>query len=119
MRCLGRLIRNRSLRAVTVWALVMVQAEFLWFSEFHRHEEVQARRGPAVFILDGKQDSRKATLRPFCLACQIGHERAAKREVARAPIAPALVIHSPVASESQHARPSLLVTRTPRAPPAL
>ena len=119
MGLLSRIVRNRSLRAVAAWGLVVVQAEFLWFGEFHRHDEEQARHGQAVSILDGKQASRGSAPRPSCVACQIGHERAASPEVGRAAIAPAPVNRCAVEIESQHARPSLLATTTPRAPPTV
>ena len=119
MRLLSRVARNRSLRAAAVWTLVMVQAEFLWLGEFHRHGDEQASYGRAVSLLDGKQAPQDLSQRPFCVACQISLERAASPVVGRAPAAPVAMDHCPAAYELWHSPRFLLGTPSPRAPPTI
>ena len=69
----------------------MVQAELLWFGEFHRHAEDQVRQGQATVLLHAPELSKDVTQRPFCVACQISRENTARPPTAFPSPAPDVV----------------------------
>lgn len=119
MRLLGQITRHPSARILTVWALVFVQAEFLWVGEFHHHEAPSAQHGQTASYRDGNPESSDTTRRPSCIACQIGHERAASPVMGRAPAAPVAVERCLHAADPQFLHTITLAVPSPRAPPVL
>ena len=119
MRILGQIIRHPMARILTVWALVIVQAEFLWVGEFHHHGTPFAQQGQAASYRDGSPESSDTIPRPTCVACQIGHEWAASPVVGRAPAALVAVERCLQAADPQFLHTILLAVPSPRAPPVL
>ena len=118
MGILGRSNRHRSARALFVWALLFVQAEFLWVGEFHQHETPQEQKTESTALRDGKLTSSDTAPRTSCVACQIGLERAASPVVGRAPAIQVAVDRCPQAADPQLLHTILLAVTSPRAPPA-
>jgi hypothetical protein len=106
------------MRAAAVWALVLVQAEFLWLGEFHRHDEQQARYGATAPLLGEKQATKETVLQPFCVACQIGLERAASPEIGRTLASTTAVERWLPTTDRPHALDFRFIATSPRAPPA-
>jgi hypothetical protein len=115
---LDLLFRNRLPRVLAIWALVLVQAQLLWVTEIHHHDEDSICRAGTVLTRDEQSPGPGVTEQPRCLACRVASESTALPVAGFLEAAPGTIIYFCPPQSPRHVHSSPCSDIPARAPPS-
>lgn len=113
-----QLLRNRSTRVLTIWGLILVQAQLLWVTELHHDGEDQICPISSVVTRNTQSHIPGNAERPICLACRVAQERSAVPVTGSPVVAPNQVMEFRPSFSHRRDTTSDLTVIPARAPPA-